>query len=114
MSNEGGRLEGVVTGDDQKPVAEANVVLVPEEKLRANYTLYQTATSDQKGRFVIKAIRPGSYKVFAWEELGDDEGGFYYDEFLKQYEASAQTVNVERKGQGTVAVKANPAATKNE
>jgi hypothetical protein len=114
MSNEGGLLEGVVSGDDKKPVAEANVVLVPEEKLRANYTLYQTTTSDQKGHFEMKGIRPGSYKVFAWEELGDDEGGFYYDDFLKQYESNAQTVKIERKGQGTVAVKAIASANKGE
>jgi hypothetical protein len=114
LSNEGGRIEGIVSGDDKKPVTEANVVLVPEDKLRVDYTLYQTTTSDQKGHFVITGIRPGTYKVFAWEELGDDENGFYYDDFLRQYEASAQKVTVERKGQSTVAVKAIPSANKNE
>jgi len=62
-----GTVQGVVRDGAGKPVSFATVVLAPELKRRENRTLYADATSDSDGKFSIKGIAPGEYKLFAWE-----------------------------------------------
>jgi hypothetical protein len=63
-----GSLEGTVTRD-QRPAANATVVLVPETNRRQNPALYKVARSDAQGRFTFTLIPPGLYKVFAWDSI---------------------------------------------
>ena len=79
----GGQVEGVVLNAEDQPATGAAVVLVPET--RSLWRLYKENTTDQYGRYHIKGIAPGNYKLFAWEDV---ENGAYEDpEFLKGFEA---------------------------
>jgi hypothetical protein len=60
----GGIVEGVVTDDQQKPVGGAAVALVPQQR-RQTAALYKFVTTDHEGRFTVRAVAPGEYKVFA-------------------------------------------------
>jgi len=92
VSANGGRVEGVVL-KEQKPFSGATVALVPGEKQRGRRELYKTATTDQYGRFTLRGIPPGEYKLFAWEEI---EPGAHQDpEFVKAYEKLGHEVTVE-------------------
>jgi hypothetical protein len=57
-----------VTADRQK-FANATVVLVPAPSLRQQTNLFQTVQSNSEGHFTFETISPGSYKVFAWEDV---------------------------------------------
>jgi hypothetical protein len=91
-STKTGTVEGMVTDHDQ-PVANATVIAVPEEKYRKNVALFGNGTTDQAGHFVIRGLAPGSYSVFAWQDIED---GVYYDiDFLKSQEPNAAAVTVQ-------------------
>jgi hypothetical protein len=90
-----GQIAGVVQNQQlSQPAGGAIVALIPQEKERRERdTFYQTATSDPAGRFTLRNISPGEYKVFAWEQI--EEGGAYMDpEFMKPFEDKGQAVTI--------------------
>ncbi len=92
LSSKGGQVEGVVTDHDQA-VADARVVLVPEEKYRKTRQRFALATTDQHGHYLIRGLAPGTYSAFAWQ---DAEDGLYYDAgFLTSQESNGTSVKVE-------------------
>jgi hypothetical protein len=91
------RVEGVVLSEDNLPVSGATVVAVPDAPRRARPMWYKTATTDQFGRFALKGLAPGDYKIFAWEEI---EPGAYQDpDFIRPLEQKGLDVRV---GEGEV------------
>ena len=90
-----GTVEGVVRESALKGFSGANVALVPEASRRENLALYIAATSDASGRFVIRGVPPGDYKLFAWESILP----FAYQNagFLAKHEERGRIVHV---GQG--------------
>jgi hypothetical protein len=102
VSPKGGRVEGVVTDHDQ-PVADATIVLVPEEKFRKSRQHFAVAASDQRGHFTLRGLAPGAYTAFAWQDIDD---GLYYDAtFLRSQESNAISVKVEAGSQQRVDLK---------
>jgi hypothetical protein len=91
----GARVDGVVLDDSKKPVANAFVVCVPEPKLRARHELYITDTTNQQGHYVLRGLRPGAYKVYAFDEV--DPGAIYSSEFLKPIEDMGESMEVKEK-----------------
>jgi len=86
----GGQVEGVVLNAEDQPATGAAVVLVPGQ--RSLWRLYKENTTDQYGRFHIKGIAPGDYKLFAWDDV---ETGEYEDpEFLKGFESLGESVSI--------------------
>src|SRR5207245_10069061 len=107
VSTKGGTIEGAVVLREKKKekdadtdhvnndhtVADATVVAVPEEKYRRLPDRFGTGSTDQHGRFTIRGVAPGSYTLYAWQDLED---GVYRDsDFLKSQEANGMAVKVE-------------------
>jgi protocatechuate 3,4-dioxygenase beta subunit len=93
ISPQGGHIEGAVVDENQQPVQAATVVLIPDPPRRDQASLYVTATTDQYGRYSLRGITPGDYKVFSWKEV---ESGAYQDpEFLKPYEDLGKALRVQ-------------------
>lgn len=98
VSTKGGAIEGSVVEkekdvDDVHPVANATVVAVPEEKYRRLADHFATGATDQRGVFTIRGLHPGSYTLYAWQDLED---GIWRDPaFLKSQEANGTAVQVE-------------------
>jgi len=90
-----GTVEGVVRDGTNKPVPNATVVVVPTEARRENRVLYKSAKSDASGKFTVRGVAPGGYKLFAFEGLAGGE--FYNSRFLSKYEFRGKSINV---GQG--------------
>ena len=69
------------------------ITLLPEpirpERLR---WLQKTSSSDQSGRFTLKGVAPGEYRVYAWEEFVPVLE--LEPEQLKPYEAHAVKIKV--------------------
>jgi hypothetical protein len=102
VSPKGGKLDGVVTDHDQ-PVADATVVLVPEEKFRKNRQRFAVASSDQRGHFTLRGLAPGAYTAFAWQDVDD---GLYYDaSFLRSQESNGSPLRIEAGAQQKIDLK---------
>jgi hypothetical protein len=84
ISSHGARVQGAVTDADGLPAVGVWVVLVPEEKYRAQHRLFKTLSTDQYGHFDLRGISPGEYKLFSWEEV--EMGAWEDSEFLKPFE----------------------------
>jgi hypothetical protein len=98
VSTKGGTIEGLVTekdrdGDTDHPVANATVVAVPEEKYRKIPDRFISGSTDQHGLFVIRGLAPGSYTLYAWQDV--DDSVWRDPNFLKTQEANGTSLKVE-------------------
>ena len=107
VSLESGTVEGSVTNDKNEPVANAVVVAVPESKYRKQGNRYHRGATDQTGRFSMRGLRPGEYKLFAWEVMAEDE--FFDPEYLKSYEDRGTGIHLEKSGHQSTSLKLIPA-----
>jgi Carboxypeptidase regulatory-like domain len=117
VSTKGGTVEGAVVdaavekavekdGNEVHPVADATVVAVPEEKYRKLPDRFGIGSTDQHGHFTIRGVAPGSYTIYAWQDLED---GVWRDaDFLKSQEANGTAVKVEEGSHQTVELKLSP------
>jgi hypothetical protein len=100
-----GTVEGAVLDASKKPVSGATVALIPPAASRQNRARYQTATSDASGRFLIRNVIPGDYKVFAWPDVA---GGAYFNaRFLSRHEERGRAVHVGQSSTTTVDISAD-------
>ena len=61
--------------------------------------LYKTATTDAAGKYKLRGVAPGNYKLFAFEGLAGGE--FYNPRFLSKYEFRGKPLNVAQSGAAT-------------
>jgi hypothetical protein len=88
-----GVIQGIVRNGAGKPLANATVALAPALGRRQNRALYADTTTDSDGRFTIRGIAPGEYKLFAWEQPVW-RGARQNPAFIAQYEELGVLVNV--------------------
>jgi hypothetical protein len=99
LSSKVAQLQGIVRDEKAQPAAGVRVVLVPDT-MRDQVQLFKDAVSDQNGRFSIPGIRPGDYKVFAWEGL---ERFAYFDpEVLRRYAPKGKAIHLSESSNETV------------
>ncbi len=113
VSYKGGMVEGVVVEkekdvDTDHPAANATVVAVPEEKYRKLPDRFGTGATDQHGRFTIRGLAPGSYRLYAWQDM--EEGVWRDPDFLKSQEANGTALKVEEGSRQQVELKLSPVA----
>jgi len=111
VSTKGGTVEGVVVEkekdvDNEHPVANATVVAVPEQKYRKLADRFGIGSTDQQGRFTIRGVAPGSYTLYAWQDL--EEGVWHDADFLKSQETNGTAVKVEEGSHQAVELKLSP------
>jgi hypothetical protein len=103
LSLAGAEVSGVVKDADDKPQADATVVLMPDSR-RAS--LYRETRTDKDGSFSFKGVAPGAYKALAWEDV---ETAAYKDpEYLKKVGGSAEALSLEENGKKSVSLKVIP------
>lgn len=105
LSTNVSQIEGVVNNSRLQAAAGVTVVLVPDAN-RDRVELYKTATSDQSGRFTLRNIAPGDYKLFAWEDL--EPSGYFDPDFLRRSEASGKAVQVGESSKLSVNTQVSP------
>ena len=94
-------VDGIAMDKDNKPVAGAMVALVPKDG-----SPIQGRSTDENGIISFKGLKPGEYKLFAWEDV---EPGAYMDpDFLKPFESKAKSVKLDPSGHDAVQLKVIP------
>jgi len=101
----GGRVDGVITGEQTKLASYTPVVLIPDQH-RERQDLFRTVTTDVSGRFSFRGIPPGDYKIFAWEDI---EPYAYFDEDFISRSSNFASVHISEVEQRSVEVTINPA-----
>jgi len=107
VSSAGGRVEGSLTDDQKQPISNTTVVLVPEGSRRSRTDLYRVAETDQYGRFSMRGVVPGDYKLFAWSE--EMEAWSWMDPgILSQYENQGKSLSVTENSRNSVELQTIP------
>jgi hypothetical protein len=103
-----GALDGIVTDKDQRPLADAAVVLVPNGPLHLRADPHKNAFTDEAGRFRLQGIAPGDYLLFASEDI---EGGLWLDpSFVERNRATGRRIHIGERTKETIEIIAIPFA----
>ena len=86
------QLTGTVS-NDQMPASGAMVVLIPQGTHGSQFRFYKRSATDQSGRFSIKGIVPGDYRVLALE--GFERGVLADPDFLQQFDDRGEVVHLQ-------------------
>ncbi len=93
ISSRGAHIQGMVKETDGLPAAGVTVVLVPDEAHRNEFHLFKQTNTDPYGRFDMRGIAPGDYKLFSWEQV--EQGAWEDPDFLKPFEAKGQSISLQ-------------------
>jgi len=96
------QMDAVILDKDGKAAVNAVVAIVPDSG--ANPIVQM---SDENGILSVKGLKPGSYKILAWEDV--EQGAPYDPDFRQQYEKSAKSVKLDSSAHEAVQLKAIPA-----
>ncbi|MEJ2008831.1 MAG: hypothetical protein P8Z30_11865 [Acidobacteriota bacterium] len=107
VSANGARVGGTVLLNG-KPFNSALVTLLPADasKLASNWW-FKSTTTDQYGNFELSGIRPGNYRLFAWEKIKPGEER--EPDFLNQFKYQGQKLQIAPGAMLTVRLNAIPA-----
>jgi hypothetical protein len=98
LSSRAARLTGTATAVGLQSAADAQVILVPDNRSRIE--LYRAVVTDKEGQFSLSGISPGNYHLFGWEAI---EPYAYFDpDFLKKSETQAKPVRIDEGARATV------------
>jgi hypothetical protein len=92
LASDGGRIQATVYDDKGEVFPEAQLVLVPDVKRRTRRDQYRIATSDDDGQVTFRGIPPGSYTLFAWQEV--EPNGYLNADYLRDYESLGVAVSI--------------------
>jgi Carboxypeptidase regulatory-like domain len=87
-----GSVQGSVLNARLEPLPNRTVALVPEPRLRHRTDLYRSIATDSSGRFRLQGLTPGSYTMFAWEDV--ETGAWQDADFIRGYENRGTRVQV--------------------
>jgi hypothetical protein len=99
LAKNAGSLTGQVEDERRQPVAGVFVTLIPDIATARLYRtdMYKTTSTDAEGKFEVKSLPPGDYKVFALE--GFEKDSWVDPDFFKPYEERGRSIKV---GEGKV------------
>jgi hypothetical protein len=95
IGTDGGQIRGTVRSDSQQLLATARVVLIPEQRER--HDLYKLTIPAPNGKFLFEAVRPGSYRLFAWDDIG--QNSWFDPAVLVSYESQGIPITVDPSGE---------------
>jgi hypothetical protein len=92
IATDAGELTGTALDDQRAPMPNAAILLVPILQGLPATSAALPARTDAMGRFTIPGVRPGNYKLFAWEYV--EPGSWEAPGFLNPYEAFSKSIRI--------------------
>jgi uncharacterized surface anchored protein len=92
------QLDAVVMDKDNKALSQAVVAIIPPTGSP------MVLTTDDSGILSAKGLKPGTYKLVAWEDV--ESGAPYDPEFLRQFEKKMKSVSLDSAGHEAVTLSA--------
>jgi hypothetical protein len=92
ISRDGGTIQGTVQDSKHNPLAATRITLIPDPPRRGNLMFYKTTMSTAMGTFNLNGLAPGTYKLFAWEQI--PAGAEQDSDFMREYDLLGTSVNV--------------------
>jgi hypothetical protein len=93
ISSRGAHVQGTVKDADGLPAVGVWVVLVPNDAQRSAFHLFKQQSTDQYGRFNIRGVTPGDYKLFSWEQV--EQNAWEDQDFLKPFESKGESISLQ-------------------
>jgi len=106
LGADGGTVTGTVVDVRRQPAANISVTLIPGENHHNRDDLYKRVTTDPSGRFSIQAVAPGTYTVFAWEDV--DPANIYDLDFIHRFASQGRPISINASGTENVELIAIP------
>jgi len=103
ISAAGAHIEGTLFDDKEEPT-RGSILLVPDVPEPGPPDLYQRTSADSKGRFTLRGVHPGSYRMLAVESINLD-GEINDPDFLRTIGNRGQALTVEEEGKYTVSLR---------
>jgi protocatechuate 3,4-dioxygenase beta subunit len=92
VSTRGGILEGHVKKASGEDAGRAIVLLAPDGKYSHVLSFYSATVADEAGRFKLKGLTPGGYKLYAFDAM--EYAAWQNPEFLKPFESQGTKVEI--------------------
>jgi hypothetical protein len=102
ISAAGARVEGVLYNSKGDPT-RGSILLVPDVPQPGPPDLYRRTSADAKGKFALRGVAPGSYRLLAVESVSLDTE-INEPDFLRTIGNRGQTLSVEESGKYTVSL----------
>ena len=103
VSPAGGHVEGVLYDSKDQP-ARGSILLVPDVPQPGPLDLFRRTSADGKGKFTLRGVAPGSYRLVAMESLNLDSE-INSPEFLRSIGNRGDSLIVEEGGKYTVSLR---------
>lgn len=94
-----GEVEGSVKNLNGDPGVRVRVTLIAYGSHLSRIDLSRSGFTDEQGKFHLRNVAPGDYRIFAWEDV--PLGAPQDPEFRKPFEKQAVTVKLEPNGHET-------------
>jgi len=106
LSPTAGLINGQVLTQENLPASGSIVLLIPDQPRRDQSWFRKRATTDPAGRFTIRGIAPGDYRLLAWSDTDSD---LYEDpNFLRLCESTGEWVHIDAGGRVTANLQLPP------
>jgi hypothetical protein len=103
LSPGGAQIEGALQDAKDEPT-RGSILLVPDVAQPGPPDLYRRASADSKGKFTLRGVAPGSYRLLALESINLD-ADINDPDFLRTIGNQGQGLIVEENGKYSVALK---------
>ena len=103
VSPAGGHIEGVLYDAKDQPT-RGSILLVPDVPQPGPPDLFRRTSADSKGKFTLRGVAPGSYRLLAMESV-DLDTEINAPDFLRTIGNRGEGLIVEESGQYTVSLR---------
>jgi hypothetical protein len=85
------QIDGSALDQKSMPEAGVTVVLIPDQH-RDRTELFRNVATDLNGKYTMRGVAPGDYKLFAWESI--DPFGWFDPDILRREESKGKAIHV--------------------
>lgn len=86
-----GQITGLSLDEKSLPASGISMVLIPDQHRDRN-ELFKNTTTDSNGKYTIRGIPPGDYKLYAWDSM--EQFAWFDPDVMAKYESQGRPIHV--------------------